>query len=85
MRACILVCIMILVTCVGFEPIISYFIPFIFALSSLGDIRRADAECNKSNIEKSDLRSVQENLNLHCKFLPSSFPAWRYVPLFPCH
>ncbi|KAG4392547.1 hypothetical protein GLYMA_04G163100v4 [Glycine max] len=42
-----------------------------------GDIRRADAECNKSNIEKSDLRSVQENLNLHCKFLPSSFPAWR--------
>ncbi|KAH1126824.1 hypothetical protein GLYMA_06G203100v4 [Glycine max] len=44
---------------------------------SKGGIPRAAAECNKSNIEKSGLQSVQENLNLHCKFLPSSFPAWR--------
>ncbi|KAG5019921.1 hypothetical protein JHK87_015776 [Glycine soja] len=43
----------------------------------VGGIPRAAAECNKSNIEKSGLQSVQENLNLHCKFLPSSFPAWR--------
>ncbi|KAG5148948.1 hypothetical protein JHK82_015829 [Glycine max] len=43
----------------------------------ISGIPRAAAECNKSNIEKSGLQSVQENLNLHCKFLPSSFPAWR--------
>ncbi|TKY73311.1 hypothetical protein E2542_SST02063 [Spatholobus suberectus] len=42
-----------------------------------GGILVADAECNQSNTKKSDLKSIQENLNLHCKFLPSSIPAWR--------
>ncbi|TKY73309.1 Remodeling and spacing factor 1 [Spatholobus suberectus] len=42
-----------------------------------GGILVADAEYNQSNPEKSDLKSIQENLNLHRKFLPSSIPAWR--------
>ncbi|KAK7411345.1 hypothetical protein VNO78_02778 [Psophocarpus tetragonolobus] len=37
----------------------------------------ADAECNKSNIEKGDLWNLQENLNFHKNFLPSSIPTWR--------
>ncbi|OIW15426.1 hypothetical protein TanjilG_12280 [Lupinus angustifolius] len=41
-----------------------------------GGILCAVSECNKS-IEKSDLQSIQENFNLHRKFLPSSIATWR--------
>ncbi|TKY73310.1 hypothetical protein E2542_SST02062 [Spatholobus suberectus] len=44
---------------------------------SSGGIPCADAQCNQSNIEKSDLQSIQEDLNFHRKFLPSSIPTWR--------
>ncbi|KAK8465857.1 hypothetical protein PHAVU_009G191900 [Phaseolus vulgaris] len=36
-----------------------------------------DAECNRSNMEKNDPQSIQKNLNLYRKFLPSSIHAWR--------
>ncbi|RDX80489.1 hypothetical protein CR513_38950, partial [Mucuna pruriens] len=42
-----------------------------------GGILSAEAVRNKCNIEKSDLRSIQENSNLLRKFLPSSIAAWR--------
>lgn len=44
-----------------------------------GGIVVADAECNQSNTEKCDIKSIQENLvlNPHRKFLPCSIPAWR--------
>ncbi|XP_027339494.1 uncharacterized protein LOC113853193 [Abrus precatorius] len=42
-----------------------------------GGILCADAECNRSNIKKRSHKNVQENLNLHRKFLPSSSPTWR--------
>ncbi|XP_052733147.1 uncharacterized protein LOC108330054 isoform X2 [Vigna angularis] len=35
------------------------------------------AECNRSNMEKSDPQSIQKNLNLYREFLPSSIHAWR--------
>ncbi|KAL9314268.1 hypothetical protein ACSQ67_019720 [Phaseolus vulgaris] len=64
----------------GFEPIILYFIPLSFALflslSSLGGTPFANADCNQSNIEKHD-QSIQQSLNLDCKFLPCSIATWR--------
>ncbi|RDY05096.1 hypothetical protein CR513_11091, partial [Mucuna pruriens] len=42
-----------------------------------GGIPCADAECNQSHVEESDLQSIQENIDLHRKFLPSSIPTWR--------
>ncbi|KAK7304686.1 hypothetical protein VNO77_42572 [Canavalia gladiata] len=42
-----------------------------------GGILCFDAKCNRSNIERSNLQSIQENFNLHGKFLPSASPAWR--------
>ncbi|KAK7243386.1 hypothetical protein RIF29_38181 [Crotalaria pallida] len=41
-----------------------------------GGILCAVAECNRTT-ERSDLRSIQENFNNYCKFLPSSIAAWR--------
>ncbi|XP_020236393.1 uncharacterized protein LOC109815968 isoform X2 [Cajanus cajan] len=41
-----------------------------------GGIRVVDAECNKSNTEKIDPKSVKEILNLDHKFLPS-YPTWK--------
>ncbi|KAK7354229.1 hypothetical protein VNO80_19688 [Phaseolus coccineus] len=36
----------------------------------------ANADCNQSIIEKHD-QSIQQSLNLDCKFLPCSFATWR--------
>ena len=81
-------CILLTLQFLGFEPIILYFIPLSFALflslSSLGGTPFANADCNQSNIEKHD-QSIQQSLNLDCKFLPCSIATWRYVPLFTYH
>lgn len=67
-----------------FEPIISYFILFSFALFlylfSIGGIPCANDDGNQFTIKKYD-KSIQQSLNLDSKFLPCSITTWRYVPL----
>ena len=68
---------MILATCILWVLKLSYLILFPF-LSSGGE-PSDDVECDRSNMEKCDPKSIEKNLNLYRNFLPSP-NAWRYVP-----